>query len=209
MWMKIVQSSILNIWSNWNFPQLTPRQERHLTAARRSEPWILVALELVTTRRQGKKFPSEHWRLEVDSQVWEVMAKKFVAVLDLNCPVWTNSHRTFCFCIKGSICLQSMSQHFFFKPIFLIVFISCNIPVSWLNQSGSSCHLLEAVERTWRNGKIHRSHSCHSCARQTEDAGWFRMVGNIHDMGLKLSMKLNWIDCRFQTFAHFREITSS
>ena len=138
MWMKIVQSSILNTGSNWNFPQLTPRQERHPTAARRSESRILVALELVTTRRQGKKFPSENWRLEVDSQVWEVMAKKFVAVLDLNCPVWTNSHRTFCFCIKGSICLQSMSQHVFFKPIFLIVFISCNIPVSWLNQSGSS-----------------------------------------------------------------------
>lgn len=118
MWMKIVQSSILNTGSNWNFPQLTPRQERHPMAARRSESWILVALELVTTRRQGKKYPSENWRLEVDSQVWEVMAKKFVAVLDLNSPVWTNSHRTFCFCIKGSISLQSMSQHFFFQTHF-------------------------------------------------------------------------------------------
>ena len=118
-----------------------------LHQTRRSESWTLVALELVTTRRQGKNLVfqrsiSINWRVEVDlpssvgihSQVccsaWSELScvnKQLQSILFLHQRQYISAWWT------SKVCLNIFLDSFFYS-----ISSICNLPVSWLKQSGSS-----------------------------------------------------------------------
>ncbi len=196
-----------------------------LHRTRRSESWTLVALELVTTRRQGKNLVfqrsiSINWRVEVDlpssvgihSQVCSAWSELSCVNKQLQSILFLHQRQYISAWWTSKVCLN-----IFFRLIFLTVFQVYTI-FRWVGWSRVEAQMelrwtVPTVGSCWKDLAEWKDSPELFLPLLREAKGGCRVVQSAWKyttyLGLKLSMKLNWIDCRFQTFVYLREITSS